>query len=236
MMINPDAWLSEQLGRPAFAVAVAASTPAEVAAAFAAHHSPANAFYTAKVGALDVALVDALSAAGFSVIESSLTLSRPIERHAPVAQVSVYQPKWRDAVLDIAEHAFIYTRFHADPKIGRSVADRIKREWIQSYVDGRRGDALLVAHEGDTVVGFNALLVSDRPSGPVAVIDLIGVHRNHQQRGIGRLMVDGGLHHYQERCGAMEVGTQASNVPSVRLYERMGFRLIRSGFVLHRHG
>ena len=64
-------------------------------------------------------------------------------------------------------------------------ADRIKREWIQSYVDRRRGDVLLVAHEDGTVVGFNAMLVTERPSGPVAVIDLIGVHPEHQRRGIG---------------------------------------------------
>jgi ribosomal protein S18 acetylase RimI-like enzyme len=236
MMIQPDAWLSEKLGRPAFAVAAAGATPAEVSAALASHLSPTNAFYTAKVGVLELAIVEALTAEGFSVVETSLHFEKPIDRHAPVPQVGVCQPQWRDAVLEIAECAFRFTRFHVDPKIDRAAANRVKREWIQSYVDGRRGDALLVAHDGDTVLGFNAMLVSDRPSGPVAVIDLIGVHPDQQRRGIGRLMVDGALHHYQDRCRSLEVGTQASNVPSVRLYERMGFRLIRSGYVLHRHG
>jgi ribosomal protein S18 acetylase RimI-like enzyme len=235
-MIHPDGWLSEQLGRPAFTVAASTASPADIKTAFASHQSPAGAFYTAKVGALDLALVEALTAEGFSVIETALTFERPIDRHPPVTQVGVCQPSWRDAVLDIAERAFRYTRFQVDPRIGRLAANRIKREWIQSYVDRRRGDTLLVAHEGGTVVGFNAMLVADRPSGPVAVIDLIGVHPDHQQRGIGRLLVDGALHHYQERCRSMEVGTQASNIPSVRLYEGLGFRLIRSGFVLHRHG
>ena len=79
------------------------------------------------------------------------------------------------------------------------------------------------------------MLVTERPSGPVAVIDLIGVHPEHQRRGIGRLLIDAALHHYQGRCRSLEVGTQGSNIPSVRLYEGLGFRLIRSGFVLHRH-
>ena len=234
--IHPDAWLSEKLARPAFTVAARAASPADIAAAFASHQSPAGAFYTAKVGMLDFAVVEALTGRGFTMVETSLTFERPIERHAPVAPVGVCQPQWRDAVLEIAEHAFRYSRFHIDPKIDRLAANRVKREWIRSYVDGRRGDALLVAHEGGTVVGFNAMLVSDRPSGPVAVIDLIGVHPDHQRRGIGRLLVDGALHYYQERCRSLEVGTQACNIPSVRLYERMGFRLIRSGLVLHRHG
>jgi ribosomal protein S18 acetylase RimI-like enzyme len=235
VIIRPDGWLSEQLGRPAFTVAAAEARPADIREAFASHQSPAAAFYTAKVGMLDTAALEALTAEGFTVIETSLTFERPIDRHAPVAQVSVCQPQWHGAVLDIAEHAFRYSRFHVDPGIDRVAADRIKREWIQSYVDGRRGDTLLVAHDGGTAIGFNAMLVADRPSGPVAVIDLIGVHPDHQQRGAGRLLIDGALNHYQERCRSLEVGTQASNIPSVRLYESAGFRLTRSAFVLHRH-
>ena len=236
VIIHPDSWLSEKLGRPAFTVMAATASPADIRAAFAAHQSPDGAFYTAKIGMLELPVVEALTAERFSVIETSLTLERSIDRHAAVTQVDVCQPAWRAAVLDIAEHTFPYSRFHVDPRIDRLAANRIKREWIQSYLDSRRGDLLLVAHENGTVVGFNAMLVADRSSGPVAVIDLIGVHPEHQRRGIGRLLVDGALHHYQERCRSMEVGTQASNIPSVRLYEALGFRLIRSGFVLHRHG
>jgi len=235
VIIHPDSWLSEKLARPAFTVMAATSSPADIRAAFASHQSPEGAFYTAKVGALELEVVGALTAEGFSVIESSLAFERPIDRHAPVAQVSVCQPAWHDAVLDIAEHAFRYSRFHVDPRIDHLAANRIKREWIQSYVDRRRGDVLLVAHENGTVTGFNAMLVTERPSGPVAVIDLIGVHPEHQRRGIGRLLIDAALHHYQGRCRSLEVGTQGSNIPSVRLYEGLGFRLIRSGFVLHRH-
>lgn len=236
MTVRPDQWLSETLGRPAFTVAAAGATPSEIAAALASLQSPPGAFYTAKVGVMELATVETLAAQGFTVVETSLMFERAIDRHGRVAQVGVCRPQWKDAVLDLAERSFRFSRFHLDPKIDRAAANRVKREWIQSYVDGRRGDTLLVAHDGDTVLGFNAMLVSDRPSGPVAVIDLIGVHPEHQQRGIGRIMIDGALHHYQDRCRTMEVGTQAANIPSVRLYERMGFRLMRSGFVLHRHG
>lgn len=236
MMISPDAWLSEQLARPAFVVSAGGAAAADIAAAFASHQSPKDAFYTAKVGVLELAAVEALAQENFVAVETSLTFGRPIERHAPVSHVGVCEPQWRDAALDIAEHAFRFSRFHVDRKIGAASANRVKREWIASYVGGRRGDALLVARDGDAVVGFNAMLVSNRPSGPVAVIDLIGVHPAHQKRGVGRRLIDGALHHYQDRCSSIEVTTQAANVPSVRLYERMGFRLLRSVFVLHRHG
>ena len=32
------------------------------------------------------------------------------------------------------------------------------------------------------------------------------------------------------------VGTQASNIPSIRTYEKMGFRTFSTSFVLHYHG
>jgi len=236
MIVHPDAWLSEKLGRPAFSIATANLSAADLDAALAAQHAPAGALFTAKVGILDFAAVQALEQHGFTVVETSLVFERPIERAAAVPQVSVCRPEWHDAVLDIAEHTFRFTRFHVDPRIDRSAANRIKREWARSYVDGRRGDALLVAHDHGTVLGFNAMLVSERPDGHVAIIDLIGVHPDHKGERIGERLIEAAAHHYQGRCRSIEVGTQASNIPSVRLYERVGFRLLRSGFVLHRHG
>jgi hypothetical protein len=42
------------------------------------------------------------------------------------------------------------------------------------------------------------------------------------------------VEHYRGR-GALLVGTQVANIPSVRLYERMGFSLSSSQYVLHLH-
>jgi GNAT superfamily N-acetyltransferase len=237
--ITPDAWLTETLGRPAYAVHAPASA-AQLLDALQAHQSTADAFYFAKVPVLNVDAVKALEGAGFSTVETTLAFSRPsglpVAPAPPGVAVSLLQPRWNTDVLDIAESAFKYTRFHVDARVGLSTANRVKRAWIQSYIDGRRGDALFVAHDGDRVLGFNAMLVADRPGEPAAVIDLIAVHPDHQQRGIGIALIAAAIVHYQARCPVVEVSTQASNIPSVRLYESLGFRLIRSTFVLHRHG
>lgn len=235
-MIAPDTWLSEQLDRPAFTVDAKGTTPEAIEAAFASRALPADAFCTAKVGALELPQVAALVAAGFAVVETSLTFGRPLDAHPAVPQVAPCEPRWQRDVLEIAEHAFRFSRFHVDTGIGTAAANRVKRAWIASYLAGRRGDALLVAHEGDAGVAFNAMLVDERPTGPVAVIDLIAVRPDRQRRGLGRQLIAAALSRYHARCAALEVSTQASNIPSVRLYEAMGFRLIRSGFVCHRHG
>lgn len=239
LTIAPDAWLTQTLGRPAFAVD-ATAPPAQVRDALTSHQSTGDAFYFAKVPVLDVEAVKALEGAGFSVVETSLAFagaSAAAATHEPPGiAVGMLEPRWHDDVLGIAERAFRYTRFHVDPEVGLPAANRIKRAWMQSYIDRRRGDTVFVAHDGAQAIGFNAMLTVDRSSHAAAVIDLIAVHPDHQQRGVGAAMIAAAARHYQSRYPALEVSTQASNVPSVRLYERLGFRLIRSTFVLHRHG
>ena len=243
MSIAPDAWLSTTLTRPVFAVHLPADAEREAAVQAIAEHAARHvgAFYFAKLSPLDLTGVSALSRAGFQMVEASLGLGRSLgdapldgETNGGVA-VDAFDGRWRDEVLDVAGSCFRYSRFHVDPRFERSLADHVKREWIRSYVERRRGDCLLVAHDRGEALGFAAMLVAPRTGGPAAVIDLIGVRPGDQQRGVGQALVRAAMARYAPRCTAIEVGTQAANVPSVRLYERNGFRLIRSGLVLHLH-
>jgi dTDP-4-amino-4,6-dideoxy-D-galactose acyltransferase len=243
MRIDHDKWLSTTLAREAFSVHPAANVdPGEGARVVETHAAGrSGTFYFAKVPILDVTMVGALTGVGFCVVETSLVFILPMAslRLDPFAcealDVSDFEARWRQGVLDVAGSCFRYSRFHVDPAFGKPLADHVKREWIRSYVEGKRGDRLLVAHSGDRVVGFAAMMLAGRESGPAAIIDLIGVSAEHQQRGVGRLLVKAAAAVYGSRCSTLEVGTQASNVPSVRLYERLGFRLGRSNFVLHLH-
>jgi len=244
MRIAHDTWLSTVLERPVFAVTIApdddrARSVAEVAGHAGGH---ANGFYFVKLPSTDVAGVAQFAAAGFQVVEARLGFSQPLDSFTRFEDdedqsisVSPFDASWRDGVLEIAGSSFKYSRFHMDPGIGGTLADRVKREWIRSYVERRRGDCLLVACDRGTPVGFAAMLVQDRQPRSAAVIDLIGVHPGAQRHGIGRRLIAAAAAAYTPRCGTLDVGTQACNIPSVRLYERTGFRLVESSFMLHRH-
>jgi GNAT superfamily N-acetyltransferase len=243
MRIEHDRWLSTTLARPAFSVHPTPDVdPAEAALTVQTHAAgQAGTFYFAKVPILDVTTVGAFTSVGFCVIETSLVFILPMASlqlypgGCEALDVSDFEARWQRGVLDVAGSCFRYSRFHVDPAFGKPLGDHVKREWIRSYVEGKRGDRLLVAHSGGSVVGFAAMMLAGRESGSAAVIDLIGVRAEQQQRGVGRLLVQAAAAVYASRCVTLEVGTQASNVPSVRLYERLGFRLVRSGFVLHLH-
>jgi GNAT superfamily N-acetyltransferase len=220
--IRADEWLGAILGCPAFAVDGAADAV-----------GLESAFLYAKVAADGPEDVAALEDVGFRVVDANVTLVRDTEEQATVdvaIDVSPLRAGETDAVLDIAESCFRYSRFHLDPQLPSAVADRIKREWVASYVTGRRGVELLVARVG-VPIGFLAVLAD----GDARVIDLVGVAPDRQGAGAGAALVSAFVERHRRTAGTLRVGTQIANVPSLRLYSRFGFRVEQGRYVLHRH-
>ena len=93
----------------------------------------------------------------------------------------------------------------------------------------------MVAEWDGVPVGFLAVLAAEVKGCSCRVIDLIGVSNSHQGRGGGRELVDYFRQLYAGKCDLLRVGTQVANIPSARLYERCGFRLAESAYVLHAH-
>jgi ribosomal protein S18 acetylase RimI-like enzyme len=237
MKIVADNWLGEIMARPAFRVDVAEGDVA--VADTLAHHRAERAcgFYYAKVPCTRVAEAGALCAAGFRPVDVNLLFDRGVDALPPPAApsdvtVRACTPEDEAGALAVAGSAYRFSRFHLDPQVPDEVAHRIKREWAGNYVKRVRGDRLFVAVAGGAVVGFLAALKSDAG----ATIDLVGVGASHQRRGIGATLVRAFVDHYRSSVPRLHVGTQAANIPSVKMYERMGFTLAGSSYVLHLHG
>ncbi len=199
---------------------------------------PAPSFAYAKVPPEHAAAVGRFEAAGFRVVDVSVTFSRAAAAPAlpePTSPVEAVTARTAAAVLDIAGSCFKFSRFHLDPEVPGALAHRIKREWIRSYVEGRRGAALHAVLRGRRPAGFLAVLRASEGGRRQAVIDLIGVGKAHQGRGLGRDLVRFFVNAYRGSCDELLVGTQAANIPSLRLYESCGFRAVRTAIVLHKH-
>ncbi|HVN59795.1 MAG TPA: GNAT family N-acetyltransferase [Gaiellaceae bacterium] len=223
-MAREDVWLSEQLG---YTVVVLDDEDL-------APRATARSLVVAKVPVADVARVGRLQQSGFAVVDVNVTLTceaaeaRP---HAPVTDVVLVGPAEGEPVLEIAGSCFRYSRFHLDPAIPRPVADRVKREWVRSYLEGRRGVELIAAVEDGAPVGFLAVLGDSR----TRVIDLIGVAESAQGRGVGSTLVSAFIERHAGSCAVLQVGTQIANIPSLRLYGSFGFAVSSAAYVLHRH-
>lgn len=250
VFIQEDVWLSNVFGYPVFRIALPAAErlsndQASILATEVARHSchQERATYYAK---LDVTLVNVgkqLIAAGFYVVDVQVTLALDTVRlsptNSPVTRSSFtireVTPDMRAAVCEIARSCFRFSRFHQDPSVNPETADQIKRAWVQSYLDGNRGERLFIAAKEEHPVGFLAVLATNAEGKEARVIDLIGVARSHQRQGVGKALVNFFIDHYRDCCDILKVGTQVANVPSLRLYQSCGFAVANSSYVLHKH-
>ena len=174
---------------------------------------------SARVAADDQAALEELRDAGFTVIETLVTLERPIEAGLSMPPgVRLARAEDRQGCLDIARTAFRFDRFHADPRVPGGLADRLKETWVANSLDGY-ADAVLVGAVEGRVAGF----VTCKANADAAVIDLIAVSPKFQKQGWGRKLVQGALAHYSGQRPVMRVGTQEDNRQSLALYEGKGF-------------
>jgi ribosomal protein S18 acetylase RimI-like enzyme len=56
-----------------------------------------------------------------------------------------------------------------------------------------------------------------------------------QGRGFGASLVAFFIERYAGVCDYLQVGTQVANLPSMKLYQKFGFAIVRAQYVLHKH-
>jgi dTDP-4-amino-4,6-dideoxy-D-galactose acyltransferase len=221
--VREDVWLGERLGCTAWTIEDRDAAEDIVA------RGPG--FFQAKVPAQRVDRVGELEDAGFRTIDVNITLRREAGNTArePAVGVRDAGPDDRTTVVEIATRDYAVSRFHLDPEIPDAVASAIKHDWIDNFFLGQRGDRLLVVDSDGEPVGFELVLETAEAS----VIDLIAVASAARGKGVGGALVSGLLQVRPDR--PVLVGTQVANVGALRFYERLGFTVQRTQFVLHRH-
>jgi dTDP-4-amino-4,6-dideoxy-D-galactose acyltransferase len=243
--VSKDDWLSNALGASSWKVSgVAADTPpAQIKAALLDRAARGAAFFSAKIRTSEVGALANATMAGFSVVDVNVTfdLDRGTDgvsghRESGNGNMTVEVGGAGDAaaIEQIAAHCFTFSRFHLDPKIGLARANEVKRQWARNACRGR-ASAVYVARRKNEVSGFLAVLESKSDSGTDAIIDLIGVDAACQGQGGGRALSAMFVDQWRDRADRLRVGTQISNIPAMRLYESIGFRVAETSYVLHAH-
>jgi ribosomal protein S18 acetylase RimI-like enzyme len=145
------------------------------------------------------------------------------------------RPTDRDQLGSIAQHNFRFSRFHLDPKVSKIKADRVKKAWVQNFFEGDRGDYMIVSCFKDQPVGFTQIVIK---SDSELIIDLICVDSQHHGVGLASAMISFLINKIAPSLPDIKdvlVGTQISNLPSLSLYQKLGFKIISSDYVFHYH-
>jgi len=215
---QPDLWLSQQIGRPAYRMPPDSTDDLP----------PGPCFCYAKVPVQDVQRSQALASAGFLLVETLVTYQKQPSKDG------VIDPRLREArvgdskrVQEIAGGAFRFSRFHVDAGFGPPIANRIKAAWAGNYFQGQRGHRMLVAEEQGSLAGF--ILLVEGPK--VTAVDLIAVDPAFQGRGLGAAL----LLAAETKGRRMTAGTQKTNLPSCRMYEKCGYTAGLRELVFHLH-
>jgi dTDP-4-amino-4,6-dideoxy-D-galactose acyltransferase len=226
-----DAFLGGILGYPVLRLRAPAAARHAIAEASARHRW----MIEARVPVREIAVLGELTTQGFRIIDTNIQLTRAPGK-LPASGVDacrMAEPKDESAVRAIAARSFSVTRFHLDPAIPESAANRIKEEWAGNFFAGRRGQWMVVAESAGQVCGFAQLL---REGDHTLIIDLIAVEAGARNRGLAGAMIA----YAQRAClpgePTLKVGTQLANIDSLALYTRLGFRINAASHVLHRHG
>ena len=222
-----DEWLSKILGRNVWNLVLEGDFRRKV------FDLVNSGFAYSKVDVEDLERIAFLEYLGFNLVETNVVFERranPSLCFGAHREMRFAEERDSEAVKGIARNSFRYSRFHLDPIIPNELANRIKAEWVGNYFEGKRGDKMIVAVVNGEVVGFLLLFFEREKS---FVIDLIAVGKEFRNRGIAQSMVA----YIAYDCGPIEIrtGTQIVNLPSVRFYEKNGFRMVGASYTFHLH-
>ena len=213
-MIVKDKWMSEQIGKGVYNVDVS----------YGLVKCKHNSIYCIKTKYLKDIPINR-NVTGFRFINTEITLegSRIYPR-------ITYKEGKIDNTLRIAESCYKYDRWHMDSQVDNKIADKIKRSWLKNCIDKKRGDKVFIIENGFLVARIEG---EKNKCNRIAIIDLIGVDPEYQNEGIGTKLVKmftGQYYFYKYR-----VTTQLENIASMRLYEKLGFKIVDYKYVLHYH-
>lgn len=227
MALKPDSWLGGLLGKPAWHLSPAARDFDRIAMPDAG--GPCFVDAKVPVGRTDIAAK--LQDAGFRLIDTNVQMERPAWPAGRSRASRFAVAADRTSVERIAEKGFSYSRFHLDPLIPRSVADRIKRAWAGNYFEGSRGDAMVVAEVGGEVAGFMQII----RQGDVIIYDLCAIDDRFRGKGLARDLIA-----FAEAnipgIELVRLGTQIANASAMRSWLADRFQFVSASYVFHYHG
>lgn len=230
-----DAWLSDILGRKVYKIVVDKNLFKNAGTDKLKDLQSQRVFLYAKVPVDHLQEVFFLEEAKFHLIDTNVLLEKSVSAEATfTGHVSLRLAKAKDelALVELARKSFQFSRFHLDSHFLVEMANRIKGEWVRSYFKGTRGENMVVASLNHRIKGFLQLLQIAKDT---LMIDLVATEEDMRNKGVASDMIRFAQLHCGQGFKKIAAGTQISNVPSLRLYEKLGFRIKESFYVFHYH-
>jgi ribosomal protein S18 acetylase RimI-like enzyme len=164
---------------------------------------------------------------GFDLVDIRVTYSRELSNFTSIAphnsKVLVRPVEFADipALQEIARHSHTDSRFYADERFPRHLCDALYDTWIVRSCTGY-ADIVFVAESKQVPVGYLSCHVD--AVNEHGSIGLVGVDKQAQGQGVGRVLVELALEWFAtQKMRTITVVTQGRNIAAQRFYQKSGF-------------
>src|SRR3989344_9517379 len=134
--------------------------------------------------------------------------------------ISDFRKEDVELLAGIARDSFLHAYRYNDKNLDKNKVDDLYSEWIKNCCNGK-ANAVLVHETENIPTGFIACKINGR----VGLIDLIAVDKKMRGKGIGQKLVLNSLSWFKDKVNRVEVFTEAMNYPSIKMYQRNGFKI-----------
>lgn len=187
-----------------------------------------------RVQSNDFPLIHVLESAGFILVDGLINLSIDISSQEFTTAPEIRGAKESDLqqLKKLTSNLYSNTRITNDPKTS-AYADKYYAKWVENSVKGEAADSILVWDERGEILGYVILQKKGcRPgeaSGPEGQVPLIGVSEKARGKGIARSLLNGAFAKFKKwGVEKVNIDTQMSNIPALRAYQGVGFKIIDS--------
>jgi GNAT superfamily N-acetyltransferase len=194
----------------------------------------------ARCPASDLRAVQAMEREGFLLMDTLVHYGRdlvdvPIPAENPLLQVRAFLPGEEDDVAKVAVQAFrgYLGHYHADERLDRRQCDEVYTSWaLRSCLSRDVADEVLVASLGESIAGFLTMNMASPEEGHGI---LFAVAPSFRGRGVSSALMIAGLRWCLEKGAArMTIPTQVNNVPSQKVWCRLGFEPGFAQYTFHK--
>lgn len=186
-----------------------------------------------RIDAEDVRSRDALVQDGWREVEILETWVRHRNGLWPkfVDNVRFAEPSDLLACQAIANTAFQFSRLHCDSTVAWEDANAFKREWVRKAFEEHIHD-IFVHLSPDADRRVDGFLICKPDTGTVR-IDLIATAKERRVKGVAWQLV-GFAHDWYAERNVMIAGTSQKNRDARMMYQKMGFRVVKTQRTLHK--
>jgi dTDP-4-amino-4,6-dideoxy-D-galactose acyltransferase len=136
-----------------------------------------------------------------------------------------------DRIIQIAETAFVFSRFLNDPYLPVEKARRIYGDMTKNAFR-KPGRFFTVIKQAEIIIGY--LLFSINEQMLSSTLEFVAIAQEYKGRGIGGLLIRS-MEDYVAKKGihTIKVGTQLSNIDALKFYTSYGFKHFECNSIYH---